>query len=49
VFDLAKTLVERVYRAVLSERATARSEDDGLPKLLKTSDAAGSGPAEVCS
>src|SRR3990172_7918414 len=35
-FDLAKTLVESVCRAVLSERAIAFSEDDDLPKLFKT-------------
>lgn len=35
-FDLAKTLVESVCRAVLGERAIAFSEDDDLPKLFKT-------------
>ena len=35
-FDLAKTLVESVCRAVLSERAIAHTEDDDLPKLFKT-------------
>lgn len=35
-FDLAKTLVESVCRAVLSERAIDYSEDDDLPKLFKT-------------
>lgn len=35
-FDLAKTLVESVCRAVLSERAIAYTEDDDLPKLFKT-------------
>ena len=34
-FDLAKTLVESVCRAVLSERAIAHAEDDDLPKLFK--------------
>ncbi len=34
-FDLAKTLVESVCRAVLSERSVAYSEDDDLPKLFK--------------
>src|SRR5947208_12298303 len=35
-FDLAKTLVESVCRAVLGERNIAYSEDDDLPKLFKT-------------
>jgi hypothetical protein len=35
-FDLAKTLVESVCRAVLSERGIAHAEDDDLPKLFKT-------------
>jgi hypothetical protein len=35
-FDLAKTLIESVCRAVLSERHIAFSEDDDLPKLFKT-------------
>ena len=35
-FDLARTLVESVCRTVLSERAIAYSEDDDLPKLVKT-------------
>lgn len=35
-FDLAKTLVESVCRAVLGERNIAFSEDDDLPKLFKT-------------
>lgn len=35
-FDLARTLVESVCRAVLSERTIAYSEDDDLPKLFKT-------------
>jgi hypothetical protein len=35
-FDLAKTLVESVCRAVLSERAIAHNEDDDLPKLFRT-------------
>jgi len=35
-FDLAKTLVESVCRAVLSERAIAHTKDDDLPKLFKT-------------
>ena len=35
-FDLARTLVESVCRAVLRERAVAYSEDDDLPKLFKT-------------
>lgn len=34
-FDLAKTLVESVCRAVLSERKIAHTEDDDLPKLFK--------------
>jgi hypothetical protein len=34
-FDLAKTLVESVCRAVLGERSIAFSEDDDLPKLFK--------------
>jgi hypothetical protein len=36
VFDLAKTLVESVCRAVLGERNIAYSEDDDLPRLFKT-------------
>lgn len=35
-FDLAKTLIESVCRAVLGERHIAYSEDDDLPKLFKT-------------
>jgi len=35
-FDLAKTLVESVCRAVLGERNIEYSEDDDLPKLFKT-------------
>jgi hypothetical protein len=35
-FDLAKTLIESVCRAVLAERSVAFSEDDDLPKLFKT-------------
>lgn len=35
-FDLAKTLVESVCRAVLGERNIAFSEGDDLPKLFKT-------------
>jgi hypothetical protein len=35
-FDLARTLVESVCRAVLSERAIAYSEDDDLPRLFRT-------------
>ncbi|MBI1849039.1 MAG: abortive infection family protein [Planctomycetes bacterium] len=35
-FDLAKTLVESVCRAVLGERNIAFNEDDDLPKLFKT-------------
>jgi len=35
-FDLAKTLVESVCRAVLGEREIAYSEDDDLPKLFRT-------------
>jgi hypothetical protein len=35
-FDLAKTLVESVCRAVLGERNIGYSEDDDLPKLFKT-------------
>ncbi len=35
-FDLAKTLIESVCRAVLGERRIAYSEDDDLPKLFKT-------------
>ncbi len=34
-FDLAKTLVESVCRAVLRDRAVFCSEDDDLPKLFK--------------
>jgi hypothetical protein len=34
-FDLAKTLVESVCRAVLGERNITFSEDDDLPKLFK--------------
>jgi hypothetical protein len=34
-FDLAKTLVESVCRAVLGERSIAFSETDELPKLFK--------------
>jgi hypothetical protein len=35
-FDLAKTLVESVCRAVLSERSIAFSPDDDLPRLFRT-------------
>lgn len=35
-FDLAKTLVESVCRAVLGERAIAFNEADDLPKLFRT-------------
>ena len=35
-FDLAKTLVESVCRAILGERAIAYSDADDLPKLFKT-------------
>jgi len=35
-FDLAKTLVESVCRAVLGERSIAFGEADDLPKLFKT-------------
>lgn len=35
-FDLAKTLVESVCRAVLAERSVAFGEADDLPKLFKT-------------
>jgi Abortive infection C-terminus len=35
-FDLAKTLVESVCRAVLGERNITFSEEDDLPKLFKT-------------
>jgi Abortive infection C-terminus len=35
-FDLARTLVESVCRAVLREREVAYTEDDDLPKLFKT-------------
>lgn len=34
-FDLAKTLVESVCRAILRERAIAFRDDDDLPKLFK--------------
>jgi hypothetical protein len=34
-FDLAKTLVESVCRAVLDERSVAYDETDDLPKLFK--------------
>jgi hypothetical protein len=34
-FDLAKTLVESVCRAVLGERNIAYGEDDDLPRLFK--------------
>jgi hypothetical protein len=34
-FDLAKTLVESVCRAVLSDRSITFSDDDDLPKLFK--------------
>jgi hypothetical protein len=34
-FDLAKTLVESVCRAVLSERGIAHADDDDLPKLFR--------------
>src|SRR6185369_9658282 len=36
-FDLSKTLVESVCRAVLGERSIAFSEDDDLQTLFKTS------------
>ncbi|MBD3368242.1 MAG: hypothetical protein GF405_08750 [Candidatus Eisenbacteria bacterium] len=35
-FDLAKTLVESVCRAVLGERSIAFADADDLPKLFKT-------------
>jgi len=35
-FDLAKTLVESVCRAILGERNIAIGEDDDLPRLFKT-------------
>lgn len=35
-FDLAKTLIESVCRAVLDERNIVFGEDDDLPKLFKT-------------
>jgi hypothetical protein len=35
-FDLAKTLVESVCRAVLGERSIPFGEEDDLPKLFKT-------------
>jgi Abortive infection C-terminus len=35
-FNLAKTLVESVCRAVLSERSITFSPDDDLPRLFKT-------------
>lgn len=35
-FDLAKTLIESVCRAVLGQRGIAYSEDDDLPRLFKT-------------
>lgn len=35
-FDLARTLVESVCRALLDERSVAFSERDDLPKLFKT-------------
>jgi hypothetical protein len=35
-FDLAKTLIESVCRAVLGERNIPYSENDDLPKLFKT-------------
>jgi hypothetical protein len=35
-FDLAKTLIESVCRAVLGERNIAYSQDDDLPILFKT-------------
>ncbi|MCU0768418.1 MAG: abortive infection family protein [Burkholderiaceae bacterium] len=35
-FDLAKTLVESVCRAVLGERSITFGEDDDLPKLFKS-------------
>lgn len=35
-FDLAKTLVESVCRAVLGERNITFNEDDDLPKLFRT-------------
>ncbi len=34
-FDLAKTLVESVCRAVLNERSISFNEDDDLPKVFK--------------
>jgi hypothetical protein len=53
-FDLAKTLVESVCRAVLGERNVAFSEHDDLPKLFKLASnhlpflpATASGEAEV--
>lgn len=35
-FDLAKTIVESVCRAVLHDRSISFSEDDDLPKLFRT-------------
>jgi hypothetical protein len=35
-FDLAKTLVESVCRAVLGERSIVYDQSDDLPKLFKT-------------
>lgn len=35
-FDLAKTLVESACRTILTERKIAHSDEDDLPKLLKT-------------
>lgn len=35
-FDLAKTLIESVCRAVLDDRNITVSQDDDLPKLFKT-------------
>jgi hypothetical protein len=36
VFDLARTLVESTCRAILGERKIGYSDDDDLPRLLKT-------------
>ncbi len=53
-FDLAKTLIESVCRAVLGERNIAFSQDDDLPKLFKAASqslpflpAAASGEGEI--
>lgn len=36
VFDLAKTLIESVCKAVLTDRDIAYTQDDNLPQLFKT-------------